>query len=152
MTDVLDAGALTAADRGDRAMWTRLKAAPAADEPLTHGGIVGQAWRGGPKQARLARFLAGVDVRPLTDELGRACGVLLGATATTDVVDAALVLLAADGDVIYTSDPEDIARLAARAGSARRRRPGLRENLVSGRDSVRNDDPVDVVESAGVDA
>jgi hypothetical protein len=113
VTDVLDAGAVIAADCGDRAMWTRLKAAPAADEPLTHGGVVGQAWSGGPKPARLARFLVDVEVRPLTDELGRACGVLLGATATADVVDAALVLLAADGDVIYTSDPEDIARLAA---------------------------------------
>jgi hypothetical protein len=111
VTDVLDAGALIAADRGDRATWTRLKAA-ADDAPLTHGGIVGQAWRGGARQARLARFLAGVDVLPLTDELGRASGVLLGATGTADVVDAALVMLAADGDVIYTSDPDDIARLA----------------------------------------
>ena len=66
MTDVLDAGALIAADRGDRATWTRLKAA-ADDAPLTHGGVVGQVWRGGARQARLARFLAGVDVRPLTD-------------------------------------------------------------------------------------
>lgn len=112
MTDVLDAGALIAADRGDRATWTRLKAA-ADDPPVTHGGVVGQAWRGGARQARLARFLAGVDVRPLTDDLGRASGVLLGATGTADVVDAALVMLAADGDVIYTSDPDDVARLAA---------------------------------------
>lgn len=112
MTDVLDAGAFIAADRGDRATWTRLKAA-ADDAPLTHGGVVGQVWRGGGRHARLARFLAGVDVRPLNDELGRACGVLLGATGTVDVIDAALVMLAADGDVIYTSDPEDIARLAA---------------------------------------
>ena len=39
--------------------------------------------------------------------------MLLGATGAADVVDAALVMLAADGDMIYTSDPEDIARLAA---------------------------------------
>lgn len=112
MTDVLDAGALIAADRDDRAMWTRLKAA-ADDAPLTHGGVVGQVWRAGSGQARLARLLSGVDVRPLTDDLGRASGVLLGATGTADVIDAAVVLLAADGDVIYTSDPDDIARLAA---------------------------------------
>jgi hypothetical protein len=112
MTDVLDAGALIAAERGDRATWTRLKAA-VDDAPLTHGAVVGQAWRGGARQARLARFLAGVDVRPLTDALGRASGVLLGATGTADVIDAAVVMLAVDGDVIYTSDPEDIARLAA---------------------------------------
>lgn len=114
MTDILDAGALIAADRADRAMWTRLKAAAAAhDAPLTHGGVVGQVWRGGSRQGRHASLLAGVDVRPLTDELGRACGVLLGATGAADVIDAAVVLLAADGDRIYTSDPDDIARLAA---------------------------------------
>lgn len=112
MTDVLDAGALIAADRDDRAMWTRLKAA-GDDAPLTHGGVVGQVWRAGSRQARLSRFLAGIDVRPLTDDLGRASGLLLGATGTADVIDAAVVMLAADGDVIYTPDPEDIARLAA---------------------------------------
>lgn len=111
MSDILDAGALTAADRGDRSMWARLKGAVA--EPLTHGGVVGQAWRGGAKQARLAHFLAGVDVRPLTDDLGRASGVLVGVAGTADVIDAAVVMLAADGDIIYTSDPDDIAHLAA---------------------------------------
>jgi hypothetical protein len=113
VTDVLDAGALIAIDRDDRAMWRRLKAA-SRDAPVTHAGIVGQTWRGGAKQARLARFLTSVDVRPVTHQLGRAAGVLLGDSHTTDVIDAALVLLAIDDDVIYTSDPDDIARLAAK--------------------------------------
>ena len=34
----------------------------------------------------------------------------------TDVVDAAVVLLAADGDVILTADPQDLSPLAASAG------------------------------------
>jgi hypothetical protein len=34
----------------------------------------------------------------------------------SDVVDAALVLLAADGDEILTSDPADLRPLAAAAG------------------------------------
>jgi hypothetical protein len=33
-----------------------------------------------------------------------------------DVIDAALVLLADDGDDIVTSDPEDLAPLATRLG------------------------------------
>jgi hypothetical protein len=48
--------------------------------------------------------------------LGRRAGELLGRARASDVVDAALVLLAADGDTILTSDPTDIASLAASAG------------------------------------
>jgi len=115
---VLDAGALIALDRNDRAMWTRLKAALLAGErPLTHGGVVGQAWRaGGARQARLAVALAGVEVRALDDIAGRAAGELLARCRLRDVIDAALVLLAHDGDQVVTSDPEDLAALARAAG------------------------------------
>lgn len=117
MTTLLDAGALIALDRNDRAMWVRLKGLHRAGErPVTHGGIVGQVWRGGPRQARLASALAGMDVKPLDEHCGRAAGELLGATRMSDVVDAALVLLAADGDEIITLDSDDIAALAASAG------------------------------------
>lgn len=117
MTLVLDAGALIALDRNDRAMWIRLKAAHGIGEPpVTHGGVVGQVWRGGPRQARLATVLAGVEIKPLDDELGRAVGQLLGATRTSDVVDAAVVLLAVDGDEIITADLDDFERLAAATG------------------------------------
>jgi hypothetical protein len=37
-------------------------------------------------------------------------------TKGRDVIDAALVLLASDGDQIVTSDPDDIERLAAASG------------------------------------
>jgi hypothetical protein len=114
MTLVLDAGALLALDRNDRAMWVRLKALLDARElAVTHGGVVGQVWRGGPRQARLATALAGIDVRPLNENLGRAAGELMGTTRTTDVVDAALVLLAADGDEIVTLNRDDFATLVA---------------------------------------
>lgn len=114
MTMLLDAGALIALDRNDRAMWVRLKALHDAGElPVTHGGVIGQVWRGGRRQARLAAALAGVEVRPLDDRLGRAAGELMGETHTSDVVDAALVLLAADGDEIVTLDRADIEMLVA---------------------------------------
>jgi hypothetical protein len=117
VTLVLDAAALVALDRDERAMWTRLKAAWLAGElPLTHAGVLGQVWRGGPRQTRLAQALAGIDVRPLDEELGRAAGVLLGAAGLADVVDAAAVLLSSDGDDIVTSDDDDIGRLAAASG------------------------------------
>jgi hypothetical protein len=115
---VLDSGALIALEKNDRAMWRRLKAALLANSvPVSHGGIVGQAWRGGsPRQALLARALAGIDLRPLVEALGRAAGNLLARAGGVDVIDAALVVLADDGDDIVTSDPEAIESLAVRLG------------------------------------
>jgi hypothetical protein len=111
---VLDSGALIALERNDRRMWRRYDiAVDSGVVPVTHGGVVGQAWRGGgPRQARLALALGHINVVPLDEALGRAAGTLLAGTEHQDVIDAALVLLSHDGDRIMTSDPEDIARLA----------------------------------------
>jgi hypothetical protein len=118
MTLILDSGALVAAERGDRAMWRRLKSALQAGEPpTTHGGVVAQVWRGGSgRQAPLARALAGVDVAPLDDHLGRSAGVLLGTARLRDPIDAALVCLARDDDLIVTDDLGDMARLVEASG------------------------------------
>jgi hypothetical protein len=117
VTLILDTAALIALDRNERAMWTRLKGlAQTGRLPVTHGGVVGQAWRGGPRQARLATALAGIDVKPLDEELGRTAGALLGATRMADVVDAALALLAVDGDEIVTLDTDDMEILVAATG------------------------------------
>ena len=106
MTQVLDAGALIALGRNERAMWVRLKALQEEGElPVTHAGVVGQVWRGGSRQARLAAVLSGIDVKTLDDQLGRAAGELLVITRQSDVIDAALVLLAADGDEIVFIPP-----------------------------------------------
>jgi hypothetical protein len=79
--------------------------------------VIGQVWRGRrPRQSLLARALDGIDVRALDVALGRAAGELLGTARRQDVIDAALVLLAQDGDNILTSDPDDIEPLARAAG------------------------------------
>ena len=117
MTLVLDTAALIALERDERPMWRRIRAAQVAEVvPVTHAGVLGQAWRGGPRQSRLSQALLGVDVRPLDRALGRAAGELLAATGLSDVIDAALVLLAADGDDIVTLDRDDFERLAAASG------------------------------------
>jgi hypothetical protein len=118
MTLVLDSGALIALERNDRGMWRRLKTALVTRQvPVTHGGVVGQAWRsGGPRQARLVMALAGMDVRSLDERLGRAAGELLARARMSDVIDAALVLLAVDGDDIVTSDVADLKPLSVLAG------------------------------------
>jgi hypothetical protein len=118
MTLILDSGALIALEKNDRAMWRRLKSSLVAGEaPVSHGGVVGQAWRGGgPRQALLAKALAGIDVRALDDTLGRAAGELLARCGASDVIDAALVLLAHDGDDVVTQGTEDLEHLAAHLG------------------------------------
>jgi hypothetical protein len=115
---VLDAGALVAVERGDRDTIALIKRELLAGRaPVTHGGVVGQVWRGGSgRQARLARLLPGVEISGLDNDLGRRAGVLLGRARMADVVDAALVLLAVDDDSVLTSDVEDLEQLAAAAG------------------------------------
>jgi hypothetical protein len=118
VTLVLDAGALIAVERSDREVVALLKAERHAGRvPVTHGGVVGQVWRDGARQAKLARLLAGVEIAPLDDALGRRAGILLARTHTDDVLDAALVLLTTDGDLIVTSDVSDLTTLAAAYGA-----------------------------------
>lgn len=117
MTLIIDTGALLALEKNDREIWRRWKSAWLAGfPPVTHGGVVGQVWRGGgPRQARLSMALDGIEVHPLDDELGRRAGVLLKRSGTSDVIDAALVLLAGDGDEIITSNPGDLRALSRHA-------------------------------------
>ncbi|TMQ04305.1 MAG: type II toxin-antitoxin system VapC family toxin [Deltaproteobacteria bacterium] len=117
---ILDAGALIAVSRNDRAMIARLVAAEAeGDELQTHAMVVAQVWRDQRgRQAPLARLLRGVEIVSIDDDLGRRSGELLGKARTSDPIDAAVVLIASDGDVIVTSDPDDILHLAR---SARRK-------------------------------
>lgn len=115
---VLDSGALIALERGDRAMWRRIAGAVATGAPVvTIGPVVGQVWRGaGPRQALLARALAGLQVVPVDVAVGRAAGELLAEAGSSDVVDAALIAVCEDADHVCTSDLDDLARLAGAAG------------------------------------
>ncbi len=78
--------------------------------------VLGQAWRGGP-QARLSRLVHGCNVDPLTESQARAAGKALAASASSDLVDAAVVVTAlAREDLVVTSDPDDLSRIAAALG------------------------------------
>jgi hypothetical protein len=114
---VLDAGAFIAFERGDRMVAALLKRELLAGRrPRTHGGVVGQVWRSGARQARIARLLQAIEVVALNLDVGRRAGLLLGRTRQDDVIDAALVLLASDDDWLLTSDPDDLHPLAQGAG------------------------------------
>jgi len=110
---VLDAGGLLILEKNDREAVAVVKGEYLAGRPpRTHGGVIGQVWRGGSGQANLARLLKSIDIEPLDDLLGRRAGALLGKTRTKDVIDAAVVLLARDEDQIWTSDTDDLSALA----------------------------------------
>jgi hypothetical protein len=117
MTLILDSGAFVALERNDRTMWRRLKLAELAKEtPVTHGAVIAQVWRGGGRQALLARAMRSVNVVAVDVGVGRAAGVLLAAARMSDAVDAAVVVIARSGDQIITSDPDDLAALVAASG------------------------------------
>ena len=108
---VLDAGALIAVDRADRRVIRLLEL---ADDIHVPAGALAQAWRNPARQVRLVRAVAseGIVVHSLDGVSARAAGQLCAATATSDVADASVVLLAriVDG-VTVTSDADDLRRL-----------------------------------------
>jgi predicted nucleic acid-binding protein len=111
---VLDAGALIGLDRGLASVRGYILLADRDKAALsTSSAVVAQVWRGGGRQARLARFLGSdlVTEVALDTEAGRRIGVLAAAVGSKDVVDGHVALIALDRDaVVLTSDPEDIAR------------------------------------------
>ncbi len=117
MSLLLDAGALIAIEREDRTIAALLKQELLAGRiPITHAGVLGQVWRGGMgRQASLARIVPALNIASLDTKLGQRAGMLLARSRMNDVIDAALVQLALDGDLILTSDAPDLARLAAAA-------------------------------------
>lgn len=111
---VLDAGALIALERGDRTVRAHvLLAARGLVALTTSSAAVAQVWRGGARQARLARFLASdlVTEVALDADMSRRIGVLAAAVGARDVVDGHIAVLALERRAhVITSDPSDIVR------------------------------------------
>jgi hypothetical protein len=108
---VLDAGGLIGVDRADRRVIRLLELAREVHVPA---GALAQAWRNPARQVRLGRVMSSEDivVHPLDALSARAAGQLCAATATADVVDASVVLVARSVDgVTVTSDSDDLRRL-----------------------------------------
>ena len=115
---VYDAGVLVAADRSDRAVWADHRARlELGTVPLATAPVVAQVSRS-PRQVQLRRFLRGCQVVAFSAETAHDVGALAGASGTSDVVDAHLVLVAAaSGAGVLTSDEGDLSRLTARLPS-----------------------------------
>lgn len=120
----LDAGALIAAERNDRCFWTHYKLALSENAEMTiPAAALAQAWRGS-RTAHIGKLAKTCTLESFTSADAKAVGLLLARSATTDVVDASVVLSAGRrGDDILTSDPHDIGTLLAHvptAGAVRR--------------------------------
>ena len=69
-------GALVAAERNDRLLWSLHRAALVRGlPPVVPAGVLAEGWRGGP-QAALSRFLKGCEIEDLSKELAREVGDL----------------------------------------------------------------------------
>lgn len=115
MSAVYDAGLLIAAERNDRDVWAdhcaRLEVGVV---PRTTAPVVAQVSRS-PRQVQLRRLLRGCDIVGFAPEQAHEVGELLGRAATSDVVDAHVVLIASKvGASVYTSDEEDMEQLSNR--------------------------------------
>jgi hypothetical protein len=92
-----DAGALIGIEHGSRRMQALLERVAARKLTIAPpAGVVGQVWRGGSRQTRLARFLVleHVTVIPLDALRARAAGIICARAGTSDVIDASVVLCA----------------------------------------------------------
>ena len=111
----LDAGALIAADRGDRQVLALLARAREVGATLTvPATALAQAIRRPRTQVRLARLVRQptTDLVPLDGPDATGVGILLAATRTSDIADAHVVICARRaGQPVVTSDPEDLRRL-----------------------------------------
>lgn len=114
-----DTGALVAAERDDRIMWSLHRAALRRGLPPTvPAGVLAEGWRGGP-QANLSRLLTGCEIEDLTKAQARAVGTLAARANHDDIVDVSVVEGAIRrNDAVVTSNPGHIHEVADVAGAA----------------------------------
>jgi hypothetical protein len=112
-----DTGALIAAERDSKSVWRlHRRLIERGMYPTLPTVVLGQAWRGGP-QARLSRLVRGCLIEPFTEQQARVAGAALAASGSSDLIDAAVVMTAlARDDMIVTSDPDDLRRIASALG------------------------------------
>lgn len=111
----IDTGGLLAVERRDLALRSILGESMEAGLPVhVPAGVLAQAWRGGPRQARLARFLRSreVTIVALDERAARLIGVRCAATGHDDVVDVHVAVHAREQNhLVVTSDPDDLHRI-----------------------------------------
>ena len=114
-----DAGALIALERRRQRMKEIVERALAKDQPITvPADVVGEWWRG--RTDLRDSILESVDIEPLSEALAKLAGEALAAVAGATLVDAIVMASAATrGDIVYSSDVEDLERLRRHFPSVR---------------------------------
>ncbi|CAN5121042.1 hypothetical protein BH20ACT5_BH20ACT5_20390 [soil metagenome] len=111
----LDAGALIAFERGDTRIRGLLREALRAGLGVRiPAGVLAQVWHDPARQVVLGRLTRGTEVQhvPLDSAAAKRAGLLCAISGTADVVDASVAACAREhGDVVVTSDAEDLVRL-----------------------------------------
>jgi predicted nucleic acid-binding protein len=108
---VLDSGALSAGAGGHVRVRAELAVAEQLGAHLHVSAVtLAEVLRGHPRDARVHALLSGFQREPVTPELGRAAGELLGRTARDDTVDAIVAVTAQSVGRrvrLLTGDPTD---------------------------------------------
>jgi len=108
---VLDAGLFIAIERRDRVAVSLVEIFTKKKTPLvTSAGVVAQVWRAQRgQQVPVTYLLRQTEVVDLTYGIARVLGNMLGATHTSDPIDAHVALLGRQrGWPVLTSDPDDL--------------------------------------------
>jgi len=118
MRIVYDAGALIAIGRrSGRMLLIHRRALSEGTVPIVPTIVLGQVWRGTPREASLAQALKACRPYVLDVVTAKLGGQLCGVAGTSDLADAVVAVLAMHYDApIVTSDPDDLRRLTAAAG------------------------------------
>lgn len=128
-TLVLDSEGLSKLATGDPQVRAYLETARKRGARIVVSAItLTEVLRGGPRDALVHRVLARVSKLPVTEELARHAGELLGTTGLSghrcaiDAVVAATALNSAPPIVLLTSDPDDMSRLVEEPGRPKKHR------------------------------
>ena len=108
-----DTGALIALERrGQRARQVLERATEQKVRITVPAAVITEWWRS--RNDVRERILAGVRVEPLSESLAKVAGEALAAVRGATSVDAIVMASAAQrGDVVYTADVSDLAKLAS---------------------------------------
>lgn len=114
-----DTGALIAAERDQRVLWSLHRAALGRGiAPTVPVGVLAESWRGGP-QHQVSRLLKGCRIESMQEAQARAVGELIGRSGLADIVDVAVAEGAGRrGDAVVTSNRAHIEQVAEAVGES----------------------------------
>ncbi len=115
-----DTGALIGIERKRQRMVDVFRRATQRGMMITVPSAVIAEWWRGQRGFIATTLLDAVDIEPLTASIAKRAGEALAKTGGRNSVDAVVVASAASrGDIIYTSDHEDLSELATYFGAVR---------------------------------